>query len=289
MISLVVPAHNERQAIGRSLSAFGTVTNVEAIVVANGCTDDTAEVARQSIGQIEVVETHVASKVHALNLGDRHATGWPRFYVDADVQLSAESLRKLVERLEVGDVLAVAPRPKHDLAGCSWAVRAFYAVDSRLPSSKEGIGGSGVYGLSEAGRKRFGEFPAVTADDAFVRRQFQPHERATVDDAYSIVTPPKTLAGLVAIKTRSHFGNYELDALYPHLTGNRGASNRPALLRMTLRPWNWPALAVYGYVKSVAKAKARRRFRTGRGPRWERDETSRQPQPAAAGIGTTPS
>src|SRR5690606_33559241 len=110
---------------------------------------------------------------------------------------------------------------------------------ARLPSSQEGIGGSGVYGLSEAGRKRFGEFPNVTADDAFVRRQFKPHERATVDDAYSIVTPPKTLAGLIAIKTRSHFGNYELDALYPHLQGNRGPSNRPALLRMALQPRYW--------------------------------------------------
>ena len=177
--------------------------------------------------------------------------------------------------LDSGPVLAASPRIQLDLAGASWAVRAFYDIDSRLPSHRETIGGSGVYALSEAGRRRFGQFPSITADDAFLRRHFQPHERARVESAVSVVTPPRRLKGVIAIKSRSHFGNYEIRELYPELTGNTGQGNRGALVRLGLRPWMWPRLAVYGYVKVAARIRGYCRYRWGNRSLWERDETSR--------------
>ena len=48
MISVIIPAHNEESVIARCLEAFVTGAEpgeLEAIVVANGCSDATAEIA----------------------------------------------------------------------------------------------------------------------------------------------------------------------------------------------------------------------------------------------------
>src|SRR5688500_5793780 len=96
--SLVIPAHNEAAAIQRTLAEFVQLAQggeLEVIVVSNGCTDDTATRARAVGAWVRVLETPVGSKSLALNLGDHAATAFPRFYVDADVRISAESLRKI--------------------------------------------------------------------------------------------------------------------------------------------------------------------------------------------------
>ncbi len=278
MISVVIPAHNEEAVIGRCLQALtegAKDREVEILVVCNGCSDNTAKRARSFGGPVRVIETETASKTHALNLGDEAARGFPRFYVDADVELPLSDLRRLAARLDRGDALAVGPRFRMELEGCSRFVRAFYDINDRLPSSGEGIGGSGVYGLSEAGRRRFGQFPRITADDGFVRVQFAPHERASPEDCRSGVYAPRTLADLIRIKTRSHLGSTELRMRFPDLWTNRGPGNGKTLKRLMLRPWLWPRLAVYGFVKLAARGRSRRMIRSGRPFVWERGETSR--------------
>ena len=94
----------------------------------------------------------------------------------------------------------MAPTADINLEGCSWLVRKYYGIRSRLPSSREGIGGSGVYALSEEGRKRFGQFPDVIADDTYVRLQFRVEERETLPGVMSTVFPPRTVLQLIAIR-----------------------------------------------------------------------------------------
>jgi glycosyltransferase involved in cell wall biosynthesis len=277
MISVIIPAHNESSVIGRTLRAIlegAEKDELEVIVVCNGCTDDTASVAGGFGAPVRVVETSVAGKAHALNLGDQAARGFPRIYTDADVVINMQAIRGLAQRLERGDVLAVAPTPAFDLAGCSWAVRACYEVRALLPSAQEGIGGSGVYALSEAGRKRFGEFPRLTADDGYVRIHFQPGERETVASATSTVFPPRTMKDLLATKTRAHYGSFELASRFPQLWRNRGERNHQSLLRLFREPRLWPRLAVYCLVTALAKNRAQKRLRDGN-ITWERDNTSR--------------
>jgi glycosyltransferase involved in cell wall biosynthesis len=279
MISVIIPAHNEERVIGRGVAALtggSAPGELEVIVVCNGCRDRTAEVARGLGECVRVIETDVPSKANALNLGDAAARGFPRFFVDADVVLTLPELRKLANRLAADAcVLAVAPRFQMELAGCSWAVRAFYDINGRLPSAREGIGGSGVYGLSERARQRFERFPAITADDGFVRLQFRPGERETLESCRSIVFAPRTLKDLITIKTRSHYGTAELRRFAPQLWTNRGAGNGAALKRLALRPWLWARLAVYTYVKAMARYRSRQKLRGATPPGWERDETSR--------------
>lgn len=275
--SVIIPAHNEASVISRTLAPLVRRDDLEIIVVANGCTDDTAKVAATFGPFVRIIETPVGSKVNALNLGDDAAGQFPRIYLDADIELPSPTIDALIDVLNAGRFLAAAPRFQMDLTGCSWAVRAFYDINGRLPSAREGIGGSGVYALSEAGRARFGRFPDITADDGYVRVQFRPDERITLSDHLSIVRAPKTVRELIRIKTRSHFGTMELRQLYPSLFANVGERNSSEIKSMAINPLNWPNLAVYLYVKSLAKLRARRRLARGARPAWERDESSRAP------------
>lgn len=277
MISVIIPAHNESLVIARTLKAMTDGADsgeLDIIVVCNGCSDDTAAVARRFAPRVRVIATEIASKTHAMNLGDQAAYGFPRIYVDADVVITVEAIRTLVRRLERGDVLVVAPTPTFDLTGCSWPVRACYEIRSRLPSALEGIGGSGVYALSSAGRARFQEFPPLTADDGFVRVQFESEERETLQSAQSTVFPPRGVKHLIATKTRSHYGSFELAELYPERWSHRGESNLKPLIRLFRDPLLWCKLAVYCFVTVIAKYRARKRLRAGI-VTWERDKTSR--------------
>jgi glycosyltransferase involved in cell wall biosynthesis len=277
MISIVIPAHNESYVIARALNALvgdSAPEETGVVVVCNGCTDTTSDVARRFSPVVRVIESDVANKTHALNLGDEGSSAFPRIYADADVVVTIDAVRALARRLERGDVLAVAPTADINLTGCSWLVRKYFSVRSRLPSSREGIGGSGVYALSEVGRRRFGKFPNVIADDTFVRLQFKREERETLQCVKSMVFAPRTIAQLIAIRTRAYIGMSELVARFPELWTNKGGTNHRMLMGLFKEPRLWLGLVIYFYVHSFARCHAAILFRTG-SVYWQRDETSR--------------
>ena len=167
-ISVVIPAHNEEVVLGRGLDGVlsgALLGEIDVVVVCNGCSDGTADVARSYGDRVRVIETPIPSKTHALNLGDEAARGFPRFYVDADVVLTLDGIRRIAARLGASGAPAAAPVMQVDLSGSSWPVRAFYAIWTQMPYTREGMIGVGVYALSEEGRRRFGRFPDVIADD----------------------------------------------------------------------------------------------------------------------------
>ncbi len=278
MISIIIPAHNERSVIARTLEAIthrSQPGELEVLVVCNGCTDDTATVARHFGPPVRVLETDVANKSQALNLGDESARSFPRVYIDADVVITIEAIRYLVNRLEKGDVLAVAPTPTFDFTGCSFPVRACFDIRSRLPSARQGIGGSGVYALSERGRARFDKFPMVTADDGYVRIQFCTKERETLPSVHSVVFPARTVRCLISQKARAHYGSMELMAMFPRLwLPNRGEANYKSVVKLFKDPRLWLKLAIYCFVTVMAKRRAKVLF-LNNNPTWQRDNTSR--------------
>lgn len=277
MMSIVLPAYNEATVIARALTAIlaqAAPGEFEVIVVCNGCRDDTAEVARRFGASVTVIETPVANKTHALNLGDQAARGFPRFYVDADVVVTPDVLRALARRLEKGDVLVCSPTGRMDATGSSWPVRQYFKVRSLLPSAREGVGGSGVYALSEAGRRRFDHFPEIVADDAFVRFQFAPRERETLSSAKSTVFAPRALKPLLSVRSRIYYGMMELSAVCPDRYHHEPTTNVVALLTLLKRPKLWAGVLIYSYVCVAARARAKRRSRVG-GKVWQRDDTTR--------------
>lgn len=284
MFSVIIPAHNETAVIRRCLETLGdglSAGEAEIIVVCNGCSDDTAAAARRVASRVpvRVIETEVASKTHALNLGDAAAVGFPRLYLDADVRLSGEAARALCARLGDGDSLAVSPKAVMDFTGASWFVRAYYRVWTSLRYVRDGIMGAGTYGLSREGRARFAHFPDVIADDGYIRLLFAQDERAQVPQAEAVVTAPAKLWDLIKIKTRSRLGHFQLRQRFPDLATRErhGKQYGAAASEILRRPTLWPAVPVYVLVVLLARVRATKQFRRldRAAYRWERDDSSR--------------
>lgn len=274
MFSVVVPAHDEAGVIARCLGFTADLApgEAEVVVVANGCTDRTADVAR-SVPGVQVVELAQGGKPGALDAGDDAVSALPRVYLDADVVVDAGTLRRLVAALEGPLPRVAAPRPRFELAGRPWAVRAFYRVYLQLPYVRADLVGLGVYAVSAAGRARFERFPALTADDLFTQRLFAPAERVVTDDEFTIQTP-RTLAALVAVRTRVAYGNSQLAGAYgddEQFQASTGSTVRALLDLVRTTPSLVPSAAVYVAVVALA----RRRARGGSPVAWQRDSTTR--------------
>jgi glycosyltransferase involved in cell wall biosynthesis len=278
-MSVVIPAHDEATIIARLLDGLvrGDASNeLEIVVVANGCADDTAAVARGVAPGIRVVEIAVASKIAALNAGDAAAAVFPRAYVDADVDIAAEVLLELARRLEAGPALVASPRLDVRLEGASLPVRQYYRVWALSQYRAEGHIGSGVYVLSAEGRGRFGRFPDVIADDRFVQQQFAPGERLAATDLTFTVTAPRRFGALLKRAARIADGNAQLAREYPALAAGQPSVRFGSLLRrVAARPAVWASLPAYAAGYLVARVGARRRLRSGELSGWNRDDTTR--------------
>ncbi len=273
LASVIIPAHNESAVIERCLRTLlrdATPGEFEVVVVANGCTDDTAARARAAAPGVAVLELAAASKVSALNAGDAVATSFPRAYLDADVEVDTPSLRSVVEVLAGGDVLCAAPEMRLDLDGRPWFVRRFFAAFRQLPYLADGLVGNGLYVLSESGRQRFDAFPDITADDLFVRNLFRPDERAAVAGSTFVVHPPFSLGGLLAIRERTYRGNREYHGVGFEAQGGPTRDRRRLLQLARRHPLD---LLVYLAVNLAARARVSLRRRQ---IRWERDDSARR-------------
>jgi glycosyltransferase involved in cell wall biosynthesis len=96
-ISIVIPAHNEEDYIGRTLDALNSQNypDCEIIVVANGCTDRTAEEAQGKCRRLVALSQKNLGV--ARNLGARMATGNLLIFLDADTILEPDALRTIAE------------------------------------------------------------------------------------------------------------------------------------------------------------------------------------------------
>lgn len=276
-MSVVIPAHDEERVIGRLLRGLAPAADeIDVVVVANGCGDRTAAVARGVDPRIRVVEIAEASKAAALDAGDRAATCFPRAYVDADIEVSAGTLLSLADLLDRGPALVASPEPVLELDGVSGPVAAYYAIWQLSAFRQDGHIGSGVYALSRAGRDRFRHFPRLIGDDRFVQGLFSPRERATVGDRVFTVHPPRTLRALVRRGARIAAGNRQLRAA--GLAGyepSRAESFGSLLRRVASRPNLWPAFLLYCAVQIRTGQLAEGRLAGEEPQLWTRDETSR--------------
>ena len=274
-VSVVVPAHDEERVIDRFLAtllADALPGELDVTVVCNGCGDRTAEIARQY--PVRVVELDEPSKHKALRRGDELAMHFPRFYVDADVQLTTRSLRATAAVLASGQALAAAPRLDLDLRGCGTSVRAYYRVWRRLPYCTGDLVGSGVYGVSGVGHERLGAFPELIADDLWFRNHFEPGERVSVRSARFVQHPPHDLRSLLRVRTRQHLGNIEYRRRFGEVSDADGNGGRWPYLRGLLAPAAVVGTPVYLGVNAVARQRARRRWRDG-ALHWDADVSAR--------------
>lgn len=111
-ISVVLPAKNESAAIGQTIAQIQQLQLAHEIIVVNdGSTDDTIQVAEKAGAKII---THAYSKGNgaAIKTGARAATGDVIVFMDADGQHDPKDIPKLLEKIEKGYDLVVGARQK---------------------------------------------------------------------------------------------------------------------------------------------------------------------------------
>jgi hypothetical protein len=294
--TVVIPAHNEGRVIGRLLGQLvpadppGTLNvadhpgTLNVIVVANGCTDDTAEVAASFGPRVRVLSIPVASKHAALVAGDHAAAAdLPRVYVDADVELRAQDVQALAAALRQPGVHAAVPERELGLDGAPWPVRWYYDVWTRLPEVRHGLFGRGVIAVDKAGQERLASLPPLLADDLAASLSFARHERSIVPGARAIVHVPRTCADLLRRRVRAAASVAQIERAEraPDSTARTRLSDLLAMARA--EPSLAPRVALFLSVAILARLRARRVVARGDYSTWLRDESSRD-APARAAL-----
>lgn len=280
VVSVVIPAHNEASVVGRLLSRLldgAAPGEFEVWVVANGCTDGTADVAG-AFADVKVLVTPQANKHAAMRLADEHAEGFPRLYVDADVELGSADVRALAAAFDDPGVLAAGPSRAMPAERRPWTVRWFYDVWDQLPVVRAGLFGRGVVGVSREGWERLRALPPLLGDDLAASLLFEPSRRRVVAEASVVVHPPRTARALLKIRTRALVSTLQA-ADDPSLAAASGsARTSPADLRaiaMAAPLRNGPKVAWFLALTVATKLQARRAVRSQDFRTWQRDDTSR--------------
>ncbi len=277
MTTVIIAAHNEEAVIGSCLDALRHqrgVMPLEIIVSANACSDATAEIARER-GAI-VVERSEPGKAAAINAAEMVASSFPRVYLDADILVPPDGLASVLGAfVQAPAPLAVVPRRVVAMEGRPWPVRAYFAINTRLPVFRDGIFGRGMIAVSQEGRGRFEVFPTLIADDLFLDAQFTAAEKMHADSVCVTVEAPFTTADLLSRLVRVRRGNVQLRAAVAEgdVDGQVRGSDRWAWLRVVARrPW----LAFHGVAYVWITLVASRRARSVDAAEWGRDESTRR-------------
>lgn len=141
MISVIIPAHNEAKYLRRTLQALQRQNYgwFEVIVVANGCTDGTPELARSHCHRLIVLSQKNLGV--SRNLGARMAKGEMLLFLDADTTLEPTALRTIAEQFSPRCAAGTLKgRPDSDRLG----YRAIYWAKNLLHGSSLHHGSSGA-------------------------------------------------------------------------------------------------------------------------------------------------
>lgn len=230
-LSIILPANNEAAHIAQCLSAvlasepLAGDAPVQIIVVPNGCTDETAEIAhsfaapaRDRGWQLEVIELAQGGKLAALNAGDAEAKGRAMAYLDADVIISPMLLAQTAAALDHKEPSYASGAVQLGRAQ-SWATRAYGAFYLQTPFMKQAAPGCGYFAMNRQGRRRWAQWPAIISDDTFARLSFSPRERQQLEASYEWPLV-EGLRNLIGVRRRQNAGVTELAEKNPELLQN---------------------------------------------------------------------
>jgi hypothetical protein len=274
--SVVIPAHNESVFIRRCLDALlcdFAPGELDVVVSCNGCTDDTADIVRSSWPGVRVIELAQASKTAALRAADEVLSVFPRIYKDADVILPGATARLMIEYLRTDSALAARPSPGYDTSQADALVRSYHRARARLLSRTQALwAGDGVYGVSAAGRARWGAYPDVIADDLFAAQWFRPSEVKIIGSAPTVVTAPRRTRDLIRIMRRRYQGNTDIRGLRDGPASTVAATLRD--LAAVARSGPGAAADTAAYLGIAVAGRMTRAVSPPAG--WARDESSRE-------------
>ncbi|MFI5555590.1 bifunctional polysaccharide deacetylase/glycosyltransferase family 2 protein [Streptomyces sp. NPDC051738] len=117
-VSVIVPAYNEKKCIANTLKSLAQSTHpIEIIVVDDGSSDGTSEIARNAahelgMNNVRVIRQENAGKPAALNNGVRSASYDIVVMMDGDTVFEPDTVRQLVQPFADPEVGAVAGNAK---------------------------------------------------------------------------------------------------------------------------------------------------------------------------------
>lgn len=125
-LTVIIPAYNEEEPIRTLLASLAdTVPNAEVLVVDDGSTDKTAEVAKESGARV-VSHAYNIGNGAAVKTGLRNATRRYVVLMDADGQHRASDIMNLVRPLDTYNMV-VGERPASGQAGWHrWLANSIY-------------------------------------------------------------------------------------------------------------------------------------------------------------------
>ncbi len=268
MVTVVIPAHNEGRFIGpllRKLIPAEGESDLAVIVVASGCSDNTAQIASSFGKNVRVIDIPAGSKRRAVLAGDAAATGFPRFYVDADVEIGVADVLALAAELAKPGVLAAVPGRVLALECCTLPVRWYYDIWLRLPEIRRGLFGRGVLGLNEAGHRRLRHMPPIVAGDLAASLPFAHAERRVVPRARAHCRAPGNLTALLRYRSCVTAEIAGAGALRSALSWEVRAYPADLLGIVRTEPGAAPAVAIFLLVTVAGWIGGRARRRGGNG------------------------
>lgn len=178
LISVIIPAHNEERYIGKCLKSIKIAAReisdeVEIIVVANRCTDRTADIARRY--GVEVLENSDKCISIIRNAGVRASNGRVIVTIDADSVMHKTALAEIKELLRSGKYIGGGAIPMFDRMSLGIAISGAYVALNLLPTmiKSGGFISATMFWFSRKAFDKIGGFDEslVSLEDAdFARR-----------------------------------------------------------------------------------------------------------------------
>ena len=235
LVTVIVPAYNEEKAIGKTVEALLKLSyvNKEIIVVDDGSTDKTFEVARKYENAfINVITKPNGGKWDALNTGVKAAKGEFIVCIDADTLIDSDAIQHLINHFSDPDVAAVAGNVKvgnrHSLLTKLQALE--YVVGINLYRRSEAFlekvtvvpGPIGAFRASVL--KEVGLFEGDTvAEDADVTYKILKAGYKTVYESRAIVytEAPTSMTELAKQRYRWYRGGFQVLSKYKDMAFNK--------------------------------------------------------------------
>ena len=145
-LSIIIPAKNEAATIGQVAGTIqGLYPDAELIVVDDGSTDETADLAREAGAKVISHPVSLGNGA-AVKAGARAATGETLVFLDADGQHDPTDIPRLLEQLDQGYDMAVGARSAGSHANAArlaangaYNVIASWITGHRIPDLTSGF------------------------------------------------------------------------------------------------------------------------------------------------------
>ncbi len=220
-VSIVVPAWNESVGLGKTIESIinSNYKNLEVIIVNDGSTDNTNEVAlgyTQNFSNVRLIDKENGGKSSALNLGIKNSYGEIIITIDADSYIYPDAISYLISSLENqeidGAIGKIVVGNRNNFIGVIQYFEYLFGFHSK--KSQEIL--NSIYilpGALTALRKNaiesvgyFEDYSKTEDFDISIKLKSEGHKITYVDDAICITEGASDFKGLLNQRTRWRHG-----------------------------------------------------------------------------------